>query len=180
MPSRTWHQVNYRRGGDVYGAMNDSIMLRRHVRYVSRHITHDAYWFHASDMDTDDLATSLEKNRNKRTGQGNLHVGTIEAALYRRHPTLHCTARPYIHVFRIDPDALISPWWLHDDGTPEATCREKIYRYVNAYEGCGSVSLVGNLNLFKMVDTIKLPPGNEKDRLWELPRSAQRKIRAYM
>ena len=175
----TWHEINYRhQKGCMRYASNDTVMLKSQIQYLITRNTHGAYWFHSSEEDTEGFLNNMEFHGSYKF----LHVGTIQTALYRRHPIPGQAGRRFIHVMKIRDVVPVHEAWLKDCGDP-APCngdRKNVYRYVNAFEGCGTVSVVGANEAFQFVDTVRLPEGNEHDRLWELPRSVQRKIKAYM
>ena len=128
----------------------ECFLLREYLPYLDVDYCVSTYWFHASRLN----AYQFYHDGHSRT---RLHVGAITAALERRTVIEEGPApRPYLHVFKLRNPQALQKMWVMDDGEPGAHNPYKVSRYLNRYECPGSVSLVGYIKNFEMVDTIRV------------------------
>ena len=125
-------------------------LLKEYLPYLDVDYCVSTYWFHASRLNADQF---YHGDHAMET----LHVGALTAALERRTVIEEGPApRPYLHVFKLRNPQALQKTWVVDAGDPGAHNPDKVSRYINRYECPGSVSLVGHIKNFEMVDTIRV------------------------
>ena len=125
-------------------------LLKEYLPYLDVDYCVSAYWFHASRLNADQFYRGGHAMET-------LHVGALTAALERRTVIEEGPApRPYLHVFKLRNPQALQKTWVVDAGDPGAHNPDKVSRYINRYECPGSVSLVGHIKNFEMVDTIRV------------------------
>ena len=125
-------------------------LLKEYLPYLDVDYCVSTYWFHASRVNADHFY-------HDGNAHSTLHVGALTAALERRTVLEEGdTPRPYLHVFKLRSPRALQKTWVEDDGEPGAHNPDKVSRYLNTYECPGSVSLVGHIKNFEMVDTIRV------------------------
>ena len=125
-------------------------LLKEYLPYLDVDHCVSAYWFHSSRLNADQFY-------HDGNAHSTLHVGALTTALERRTVIEEGpTPRPYLHVFKLRSPRALQKTWVEDDGEPHAYSPHKVSRYLNRYECPGSVSLVGHIKNFEMVDTIRV------------------------
>ena len=149
-------------------------LLKEYLPYLDVDYCVSAYWFHASRLNADQFY-------HEDNVQTKLHVGDLTAALERRTVLEEgATPRPYLHVFKLRNPQSLQKTWVVDDGEPEAHNPDKVSRYLNTYECPGSVSLVGHIKNFEMVDTIQVDVDASVITFDGLSDGLQRRILPYV
>ena len=129
---------------------SEYFLLKEYLPYLDVDYCVSAYWFHASRL-------SANQFYHDDHAMDTLHVGALTTALERRTVIEEGPApRPYLHVFKLRNPQALQKTWVMDEGEPGAHNPYKVSRYLNRYECPGSVSLVGYIKNFEMVDTIRV------------------------
>lgn len=148
-------------------------ILSEALPYTDHDFAATAYWFHASRYP----AYYFSGDTKRPT----LHVGTIGAALERRFVAREDDElRGHIHVFKLKSPRRLHKTWVQDVGEPTAHNFTAANRYINSFECPGSVSIVGHIDNFNLVDTVvvgdvQLPYSYDK-----LPATLQKRLADYV
>lgn len=148
-------------------------ILSEALPYTDHDFAATAYWFHASRYPAYYFIGD--------TKRPTLHVGTIGAALERRFVSDEGSElRGYIHVFKLKSPSRLHKTWVWDGGEPTAHNYEAVNRYINTYECPGSVSLVGHIDNFNLVDTVEVGDVKLGYSYDKLPATLQKRMAAYV
>ena len=149
-------------------------LLKEYLPYLDVDYCVSAYWFHSSRLNADNFY-------HDGHAMETLHVGALTAALERRTVIEEGpTPRPYLHVFKLRSPRALQKTWVEDDGEPKAYSPHKVSRYINRYECPGSVSLVGHIKNFEMVDTIRVDVDASVITFDALPDELKERIQPYV
>ena len=149
-------------------------LLKEYLPYLDVDYCVSTYWFHASRVNADHFC-------HDGNAHSTLHVGALTAALERRTVIEEGpTPRPYLHVFKLRSPRALQKTWAEDDGDPRAYNPNKVSRYINRYECPGSVSLVGHIKNFEMVDTIRVDVDASVITFDALPDELKERILPYV
>ena len=151
----------------------EAFILSESLPYTDHDFAATSYWFHASRYP--------EYYFSGDTKRPTLHVGTIGAALERRYVFEEGNEpRGYIHVFKLKSPRRLHKTWVRDDGEPTAHNWSAVSRYINTYECPGSVSLVGHIDNFDLVDSVVVGDVELGYSFDKLPEALQKKMAAYV
>lgn len=149
-------------------------LLKESLPYLDVDYCVSTYWFHASRHNADHFC-------HDGNAHSTLHVGALTAALERRTVSEEGpTPRLYLHVFKLRSPQALQKTWVEDDGEPGAHNPHKVSRYLNTFECPGSVSLVGHIKNFEMVDTIRVDADASVITFDALSDELQKRIQPYV
>lgn len=149
-------------------------LLKEYLPYLDVDYCVSAYWFHSSRLNEDQFY-------HDDHAMDTLHVGSLTAALERRTVIDEGpTPRPYLHVFKLSNPRSLQRTWVGDCGEPRAYNPLLVSRYINWHECPGSVSLVGHIKNFEMVDTIRVDADASVITFDALPSELKERLQPYV